>query len=73
MWNSLIIAVAAGVLTLVIATAAFAISRLKVRGGRLTMNRLFDPFHPGPFLAVPMYKTMGVYGLLNSQWSLFWR
>ena len=49
MWNSLIIAVATGVLTLVIATgAAFAISRLKVRGGRLTMNlALHDLFHPG--------------------------
>jgi multiple sugar transport system permease protein len=72
MWNSLIIAVATGVLTLVIATgAAFAISRLKVRGGRLTMNlALLTYFIPAAFLAVPMYKTMGVYGLLNSQWSL---
>ena len=72
MWNSLIIAVATGVLTLVIATgAAFAISRLKVRGGRTVMNlALLTYFIPAAFLAVPMYKTMGVYGLLNSQWSL---
>jgi multiple sugar transport system permease protein len=72
LWNSLIIAVAVGVLTLVIATgAAFAISRLKVRGGRLMMNlALLTYFIPAAFLAVPMYKTMGVYGLLNSQWSL---
>jgi multiple sugar transport system permease protein len=72
MWNSLIIAVAVGVLTLVIATgAAFAISRLKVRGGRTVMNlALFTYFIPAAFLAVPMYKTMGNYGLLNSQWSL---
>jgi multiple sugar transport system permease protein len=72
MWNSLIIAVAVGLLTLVIATgAAFAISRLKVRGGRTVMNlALFTYFIPAAFLAVPMYKTMGVYGLLNSQWSL---
>ena len=72
MWNSLIIAVAVGVLTLVVATgAAFAISRLKVRGGRLMMNlALLTYFIPAAFLAVPMYKTMGVYGLLNSQWSL---
>src|SRR5260221_1118741 len=35
-WNSLWIAVAVGVLTLAVATcAAFAISRLKVRGGAL--------------------------------------
>jgi multiple sugar transport system permease protein len=72
MWNSLIIALAAGFLTLFVATgAAFAISRLKVRGGRTVMNAaLFTYFIPAAFLAVPMYKTMGVYGLLNNQWSL---
>src|SRR5260221_9002275 len=38
-WNSLWIAVAVGVLTLAVATcAAFAISRLKVRGGSLLIN-----------------------------------
>ena len=72
MGNSLLIALAVGVITLVIATcAAFAISRLKVRGGRLVMNlALFTYFIPAAFLAVPMYKTMGNYGLLNNQWSL---
>lgn len=70
--NSLLIAVSVGVLTLFIATtAAFAISRLKVRGGRTVMNMaLFTYFIPAAFLAVPMYKTMGNYGLLNSQWAL---
>ena len=70
--NSLLIAVTVGALTLFIATAAaFAISRLRVRGGRLVMNlALFTYFIPAAFLAVPMYKTMGVYGLLNSQWAL---
>ncbi len=72
MGNSLLIAVAVGAITLVIATcAAFAISRLKVRGGRTVMNlALFTYFIPAAFLAVPMYKTMGNYGLLNNQWSL---
>jgi multiple sugar transport system permease protein len=72
MWNSLIIAVATGVLTLMIATfAAFAISRLRVRGGTIVMNlALFTYFIPAAFLAVPMYRTMGNYGLLNNQWSL---
>jgi multiple sugar transport system permease protein len=72
LWNSLFIAVTTGVLTLVVATgAAFAISRLKVRGGRTVMNlALFTYFIPAAFLAVPMYKTMGVYGLLNTQWAL---
>lgn len=70
--NSLLIAVTVGVLTLAVSTAAaFAISRLKVWGGRTVMNlALFTYFIPAAFLAVPMYKTMGNYGLLNSQWSL---
>jgi multiple sugar transport system permease protein len=70
--NSVLIAAAVGAITLFIATcAAFAISRLKVRGGRTVMNlALFTYFIPAAFLAVPMYKTMSVYGLLNSQWAL---
>jgi multiple sugar transport system permease protein len=72
LWNSLLIAAAVGAITLFVATAAaFAISRLKVRGGRTVMNlALLTYFIPAAFLAVPMYKTMGVYGLLNSQWAL---
>jgi multiple sugar transport system permease protein len=72
MGNSLLIALSVGVLTLFVSTcAAFAISRLKVPGGRTVMNlALFTYFIPAAFLAVPMYKTMGAYGLLNSQWSL---
>ena len=71
-WNSLWIAVAAGAITLAVATcAAFAISRLKVKGGRAVMNlALFTYFIPAAFLAIPMYKAMGMYGLLNSRWSL---
>jgi multiple sugar transport system permease protein len=70
--NSLLIAIAVGAITLLVATtAAFAISRLKVRGGRAVMNMaLFTYFIPAAFLAVPMYKTMAVYGLLNNRWSL---
>jgi multiple sugar transport system permease protein len=70
--NSVLIALAVAVLTLFVATlAAFAISRLRVRGGRAVMNlALFTYFIPAAFLAVPMYRTMGSYGLLNSQWSL---
>jgi multiple sugar transport system permease protein len=72
LWNSLVIAAGAGAITLLIATAAaFAISRLKVPGGRVVMNlALFTYFIPAAFLAVPMYRTMGLYGLLNSQWAL---
>ena len=72
MGSSLLIAFATGIITLVIATgAAFAISRLKVRGGRTIMNMaLFTYFIPAAFLAVPMYKAMGTYGLLNSRWAM---
>src|SRR5207245_83571 len=70
--TSVLTAAAVGLLTLVVAaTPAFAISRLRVRGGRTVMNlALFTYFIPAAFLAVPMYKTMGNYGLLNNQWSL---
>ena len=70
--NSLWIALAVGAITLFIATtAAFAISRLKVKGGRTVMNMaLFTYFIPAAFLAVPMYKTMATYGLLNNRWSM---
>jgi multiple sugar transport system permease protein len=71
-WNSFWIASLVGLLTLVVATsAAFSISRLKVKGGRMVMNlALFTYFIPAAFLAVPMYKAMGTYGLLNNRWSL---
>ncbi len=72
LWNSLVVAITVGALTLLVATAAaFAISRLKVKGGRTVMNlALFTYFIPAAFLAVPMYRTMGLYGLLNNQWAL---
>ena len=70
--NSLFIALSVGALTLFVATcAAFSISRLRVKGGRTVMNlALFTYFIPAAFLAVPMYKTMATYGLLNNRWSL---
>lgn len=70
--NSLFIAITVGLLTLFVATcSAFAISRLRIRGGQTVMNlALFTYFIPAAFLAVPMYKTMSLYGLLNNRWSL---
>jgi multiple sugar transport system permease protein len=72
LFSSVLIAFATGLLTLMVATgAAFAISRLRVKGGRYIMNAaLFTYFIPAAFLAVPMYKAMGTYGLLNSRWAL---
>ncbi|WP_306226819.1 carbohydrate ABC transporter permease [Bosea beijingensis] len=72
MFNSFFIAVATGLITLFVATfAAFAIARLKVRGGRTMMNLALATYLiPAAFLAIPMYKAMGSYGLLNTQASL---
>lgn len=72
MWNSLWISSATAVITLVVASAAaFAISRLRMKGGRLVMNfALFTYFIPAAFLAVPMYKTMTIYRLQGSDLSL---
>lgn len=72
LWSSVVIAVSVGVLTLFVATtAAFAISRLRVKGGRWVMSAaLFTYFIPAAFLAVPTYKAMSTYGMLNTQWSL---
>ena len=72
MWNSLWISGATAVITLVIASAAaFAISRLRMKGGRLVMNfALFTYFIPAAFLAVPMYKTMTIYKLQGGDLSL---
>jgi multiple sugar transport system permease protein len=69
LWSSTLIAFMTGFLTLLVATgAAFAISRLKVKGGRLIMNfALATYFIPAAFLAVPMYKAMGTYGLLDTK------
>jgi multiple sugar transport system permease protein len=75
-WNQLlastIIAFSVGVLTLVIASlAAFAISRLRVTGGRWLMNAaLFTYFIPAAFLAVPMYKAIANYGLLDTKLAM---
>lgn len=72
MFNSLVISIGTAAITLFVATAAaFAISRLRMKGGRLVMNlALLTYFIPAAFLAVPMYKTMGMYGLLNNDWAL---
>ncbi|QLP97620.1 MAG: carbohydrate ABC transporter permease [Rhodoblastus sp.] len=70
--NSVLVAVATGALTLLVATfAAFSISRLRAAGGRAVLNMaLFTYFIPAAFLAVPMYRVMGLYGLLGSRWAL---
>jgi multiple sugar transport system permease protein len=70
--NSVFIAVVTAGLTLAISIGAtFAITRLKVKGGRTITNlALLTYLIPAAFLAIPMYRTMGQYGLLDSPWSM---
>ena len=70
--NSFFIAVSTGVLTLFVATsAAFAISRLRLAGGRYVMLMALATYLiPAAFLAVPMYKGMGNLGLLDTHAAL---
>lgn len=72
LFNSFLIAIATGLITLFVATcAAFAISRLKAPGGRTIMNfALATYLIPAAFLAIPMYKAMGTFGLLNTRTAL---
>ncbi|MGE0314536.1 MAG: carbohydrate ABC transporter permease [Lautropia sp.] len=70
--SSTLIAFAVGALTLLVSSlAAFAISRLRVSGGRWLMNAaLFTYFIPAAFLAVPMYKAMANYRLLDTRLAM---
>lgn len=70
--NSFFIALSTGALTLLIAaTAAFAISRLRLAGGRVVMLMALATYLiPAAFLAVPMYKGMGNLGLLDTHAAL---
>lgn len=72
LFNSAFVAVMVCAITLAIsASATFAISRLKVRGGRTVSNMALATYLiPPAFLAILMYKVMGIYNLLNTQWAL---
>lgn len=70
--NSVLVAFSSAAAVLFVATcAAFAISRLRVPGARVLMNlSLLTYFVPAAFLAVPMYRTMGFYDLLDRRLGL---
>lgn len=70
--TSVFIAVMVAVITLAVgACANFAITRIRIRGGRTITNvALLTYLIPAAFLAIPMYKIMGTYGLVDSPWSL---
>jgi len=69
---SVFIAVMVSLITLAIgACANFAITRIRIRGGRMITNiALLTYLIPAAFLAIPMYKIMGTYRLVDTPWSL---
>ncbi|MDB5779377.1 MAG: carbohydrate transporter permease [Polaromonas sp.] len=70
--NSLLVALTVAFLTLLIATlASFAISRLRMKGGRLVTDAaLLTYLIPSSFLTIPMYKIITNYGLTNTRVAL---
>jgi multiple sugar transport system permease protein len=70
--NSVFAAVMTAVIVLAVASlASFAIGRLKLRFGHFVSNTaLLTYLIPAAFLAIPMFKIMGDYGLLDNIWAL---
>nr|WP_283949670.1 carbohydrate ABC transporter permease [Limobrevibacterium gyesilva] len=72
MGNSLLIGVIVALLTLAIGSAtSYAIMRLRIRIGWLLTNAaLLTYVIPMSFLAIPFYRIMSNYGLVDSYWSV---
>ena len=70
--NSVVVALATMVVVLIVATlASFAIGRLKVPGGHIVSNMaLLTYLIPMAFLAIPFYRVMSQYGILNTRTAL---
>src|ERR1700674_4846845 len=70
--NSLYIGVATVFLTLLIGSlASFSIGRMRIRHGWLVSNAaLLTYVIPASFLAIPFYRIMQNYGLINNLWSV---
>jgi len=70
--NSLLVAFATCALVLFIASiTSFALGRLRPRWAPVISNMaLFTYLIPAAFLAIPLYRVMGEYGILNKPWSL---
>jgi multiple sugar transport system permease protein len=70
--NSVFVAFAVMAIVLAVASmASFAIGRLRLRFGHVISNTaLLTYLIPAAFLAIPFYRVMGDYGLLNTLWAL---
>jgi multiple sugar transport system permease protein len=72
LFNSLFVALTTcGLVLLIASTASFAIGRLRLRWAPVITNMaLFTYLIPAAFLAIPLYRVMAQYGILNRSWSL---
>ena len=70
--RSVYLAGATVILTLSIASlAAFSVGRLRVRHGWLVTNAaLLTYVIPASFLAIPFYRLMAQYGMMNNLWAV---
>jgi multiple sugar transport system permease protein len=70
--NSTLVALVTCALVLAIASlASYAIGRLRLAFGHYVSNMaLLTYLIPAAFLAIPMYRIMHIYGLLDSRWAL---
>ncbi|WP_028921897.1 carbohydrate ABC transporter permease [Pseudonocardia acaciae] len=72
LFNSMYVAVVTTLLVLVIGSlASFTIARLRPRWGNALSNGALATYViPTSFLAIPLYRVMATYSLLDSAWSL---
>ena len=70
--NSVYVGAATTFLTLLIASAAsFSISRMRINHGWMISNAaLLTYVIPASFLAIPFYRIMQNYGMINNLWSV---
>ena len=70
--NSIYVGAAVTFLTLTIASSvSFSITRLRIPHGWLISNAaLLTYVIPASFLAIPLYRIMQIYGLINNLWSV---
>ncbi len=70
--NSFFVGLMVMFLTLLIGTlASFTVGRMRLRNGwMLTNAALMTYVIPASFLAIPLYRIMGIYGLTDSLWAV---
>jgi multiple sugar transport system permease protein len=70
--NSIYLGTAVTLLTVLISSlASFSISRMRIRHGWVVTNAaLMTYVIPSAFLAIPFYRIMQIYGMMNNIWAV---